>query len=95
MAVDYRGFGSAPQLVAKVTADVGNIPTVTSTAVDFTVPGSQPGMFFVIAAPDLTAGLAISGGAFCGTAGTVTVRFVNPTGLDINPASQAFYFIGL
>jgi hypothetical protein len=94
MAVDYRGFSSTPQLVAKVTTDVANITAASVSIVSFTVPGSTPGQFFVVAAPDLDTGLAI-GDAFCDTAGTVKVRIINPTIGDVNPVSQDFYFLGL
>ena len=94
MAVDYRGFSSVPQIAVKVTKDVANILAATAPQISFTVPGSQPGMFFLVAAPDLETGLAI-GDAHCAVAGTVIVRLINPTVGAIDAASQDFYFLGL
>lgn len=94
MAVDYKGFSAAPQLVAKITLTPGSISLSNVTKVSVTVPGAVPGMFFVCAAPDLDDGLAICG-AYCSTAGTVVVRVVNPTGGTIVSPSQVWYIIGL
>lgn len=94
MAVVYNGFGAAPQLVTTVTADVGECLAGYLTSASLTVPGSQPGMHFHISAPSLEDNLAIVS-AVCTTAGTITVRFLNATVGNINPASQVFYIIGL
>lgn len=90
----YRGFASTPQLVAQVTANIASVPAATAPIIDFTVPGAQPGMFFLVAAPSLETGLAL-GDAFCSTAGTVRVRVINPTIAAVDAASQVYYFIGL
>ena len=94
MPVDYKGFSATPQLVAKVTVVPGSITNVTATKVSATVPGATPGQFFIVAAPDLEANLAIAD-AYCSTAGTVVVRVVNPTASPIVGASQTWYFLGL
>jgi hypothetical protein len=94
MAVDYKGFSSAPQLVWKGSVTPGSITNVTATKVSVTVPGSVPGMFFIVAAPDLENNLAIAD-AYCSAAGTVVVRVVNPTAAPIVGAAQIWYVIGL
>ena len=93
MAV-YQGFASVPQINVKVTQDPASVTAATVSAESFTVPGSQPGMWFLVSAPALEANLAL-GGAECTTAGTVVVRIANPTAGNIDPASQDFYFLGL
>ena len=94
MAVNYTGFSSAPQLVAKVIIDPDSVPGASVGAQSLTVAGATPDMHFIVTAPSLTANLAI-GGAYCTTAGTVVVRIVNPTANPIDPASQTFYILGL
>ena len=94
MAVEYRGFGSTPQLIASVTADLGTCYAGYLTAANLTVPGSTPGMHFHISAPSLEDNLAIVS-AVCTTAGTVVIRILNATAGNIDPASQTFYVIGL
>lgn len=94
MAVDYKGFSAAPQLVAKATVTPGSITNVTVTKVSVTLTGATPGQFFIVAAPDLEANLAIAD-AYCTTAGTVVVRVVNPTAAPIVGSAQTWYFLGL
>jgi hypothetical protein len=90
----YQGFASTAQINVAVTVDPDSVTAATVGAQSVTVPGAQPGMWFVVSAPSLEANLAI-GGAECTTAGTVVVRIVNPTAGNINPASQVFYILGL
>jgi len=94
MAVTYSGFSAAPQISTKVTATPGSITTVTATEVSLTVPGTQPGMHYIVTAPDLETNLGIVS-AVCTTAGTLKVRFINPTAAPIVSASQTFYILGL
>jgi hypothetical protein len=90
----YNGFSSSPQLVTQVTVDLGAAADAGVTEYTLTVPGAIPGMFFIVAAPDLEADLGIVG-AYSDTVGEINLRIVNPTALAINPASQTFYILGL
>ena len=95
MAVVFQGFSSVPQIVVgPITADIGECLAGYLKEADLTVPGSQPGMHFIVTAPDLEDNLAIVS-AVCATAGTVAIRIMNATVGNIDPASQSFYVIGL
>lgn len=95
MAVTYTGFGATAQAVVKVTKDLGSITNATADLVSFDVIGARPGQFFIVAAPDLEAGLVISGGAFSDAKDVVKVKIGNVTGAPIDAVSQDFYFLGL
>ncbi len=94
MAVNYTGFSSAPQLVTKVTYDPTSVSANSISAQSITVPGVIPDMHFIVTAPSLSANLGIAG-AYCTTAGTLVVKFTNPTGSPVDDVSQTFYILGL
>lgn len=95
MATTYRGFGSAPQIVVgPVSVSPGTVFSGALNEISVTVPGSEPGMFFLVQAPDLEANASIVG-AICTTAGTVKIRIANAQVGNISAATQNMYFLGL
>ena len=87
------GSGMRP-IIIEVTADPASIAANTTGSVSLTVPGSLPGMIFIVQAADLVSGLVL-GQAYCATAGTVVVPIGNVTVGAIDDASQTFRVVAL
>lgn len=87
-------FSSVPQLVANLTAPVTQIANATIVDRTIAVTGLTPDMICVINYPNLDTGLAIIN-VSCDTAGTLKIRFYNPTGSPITPAAATIYLKAL
>ena len=72
-----------------VTVDPANVTTATCLDVTATVKGLKKGHPCKVWAESLTANVAICN-EHCSAADTLKFRLCNPTGSDINPASQTF-----
>lgn len=79
---------------ASVTFDPASVTNGTTAEQDVTVAGILPGYHYHVQAPDLEAGVIITG-ARCVTKGTLKIRFGNITAAPINPASQTFIVRGI
>lgn len=83
---------SLPQIAQDVTADPGNVAAGTVLTLSVTLAGVTPNQTFSVSAPDLESGLYLLT-ARCHAAGTLLIPIYNPTGGDINPASQSFKIV--
>ena len=93
MAQPYR-TASPVRFRAVVTVDLATINANTAPERTLTVPGCPAGRHYIVTAPSLEANVGIVG-AKCTTKGSLLVRFLNPTGSGIDPASQDFHIIAI
>jgi hypothetical protein len=86
------GSGSYQQKFTP-TLNAGNVAANSVVTEAFTVTGVNPETNYHVNAPSLEAGLFIIG-AKSTAVNSLTIVFFNPTGSDINPASQQYNIIG-
>lgn len=93
MALNFTAL--APSFSGVYTAAAGTVNSVTATLISVTVGEAQPNMV-ILATPAeaLAAGVAM-GQAYCTTAGTVVIPFVNPTAGNVDVGNVSVNIVGL
>ena len=86
------GSGSY-QFAQTVTLNPASVTANSVATETFTITGIRTDVMYRVDALSLDAGLFILG-CFPTAANTLQINFFNPTGSDINPASQSFRIIG-
>jgi hypothetical protein len=90
----FRVGGATRQFAQKVTLNPSNVTASSVSKETFAVTGVRTDTLYVVNAPDIESGIVLTGAR--ATANNVLeLTFWNPTGSDINPASQAFYVCGI
>jgi hypothetical protein len=76
-------------VAADVSINAGNITAATCLDVEAEVLGLRPGFPVQVWSEELTANVGIVN-AFCSDKDELTIRLLNSTGIDINPAAVVF-----
>ncbi len=88
----FVGSGSY-QFAQTVTLNPANVAANSVATETFTITGIRTDTMYYVDALSLDAGLFIIG-CIPTAANTLQINFFNPTGSDINPASQSFRIVG-
>ena len=86
---DYLG-SSGMLFSEKVTIDPSTVTAGNVSRETFAVTGLKKGRVTHVEMPSIETGLFLIGW-YCATNGVLTLDLFNPTGSDINPASQVIY----
>lgn len=86
---DYQG-SSGMLFSEKVTIDPSTVTAGNVSRETFAVTGLKTGRVTKVEMPSIEAGL-FKLDAFCAANGVLTIDLFNPTGSNINPASQTIY----